>query len=40
MPFPFAARLAKDALDIAPALVRLPLSRVPFAAKAAVLRPG
>lgn len=40
MPFPFAARLAKDVLDIAPALVRLPLSRVPFAAKAAVLRPG
>ncbi|MBT1443442.1 SCP2 sterol-binding domain-containing protein [Shewanella sp. JM162201] len=35
-----AARMAKDVLDLAPTLVRLPLSKVPFSAKAALLRPG
>lgn len=39
MPYPFAARLAKDMLETAPALVRLPLSKVPFAAKAALIKP-
>ncbi|WP_372873269.1 SCP2 domain-containing protein [Shewanella sp.] len=44
MPFPLAARLvpqiAKDVLEYAPKMVRLPLSKVPFTAKAALIRPG
>lgn len=39
MPYPFTARLAKNLLETAPALVRLPLSKVPFSAKAALIKP-